>query len=303
MLDMAGAASGIFAPVFAGALIAPIGVVGILTIDIVSAGAAIGTLLFSYIPQPPKTEEGKAGGGGFLKEAAYGFKYIFSRPSLLGLQSVFMVGNLFSALGFAVMAPMLLARSGGDEWVFASVQTAGAIGGVVGGLVMAAWGGFKRNVHGVLIGWFVFGVFGMAVLGFGQTLVIWIIGNFIGAFFGPMINGSNQSIWQAKVAPDVQGRVFATRRLIAWLVSPFSQLVAGPLADNVFEPAMATKGTLASIFGGLVGTGPGSGMGVMFLVFGILAGLTGLAGYLFPAVRDAEEILPDHKAVIQTEAG
>ena len=61
MLDMAGAASGIFAPIFAGALIAPIGVVGILIIDIVSAAAAVGTLLFSYIHSRPKRKKGKRG--------------------------------------------------------------------------------------------------------------------------------------------------------------------------------------------------------------------------------------------------
>jgi len=53
-----------------------------------------------------------------------------------------------------------------------------------------------------------------------------------------LINSSNQAIWQAKVAPDLQGRVFATRRLIAWFVTPFATLLAGPLADYVFEPAM-----------------------------------------------------------------
>jgi MFS transporter, DHA3 family, macrolide efflux protein len=31
----------------------------------------------------------------------------------------------------------------------------------------------------------------------------------------PLVNASNQAIWQAKVAPDVQGRVFAVQRLIA----------------------------------------------------------------------------------------
>ena len=127
---------------------------------------------------------------------------------------------------------------------------------------------------------------------------VWAAGIFLLAFFGPILNGSNQAIWQAKVAPDVQGRVFATRRLIAWLVSPISQLLAGPLADRVLEPAMAEGGSLASVFGWLVGTGTGAGMGLLFVFTGLLAALTGLIGYLFPVVRNAEDILPDHDAVV-----
>jgi DHA3 family macrolide efflux protein-like MFS transporter len=298
MLELAGNASRIFAPLLAGALIGLLGLVGLLIIDLVSAAVAIGTLLFVHIPQPARTEAGREGRGNFLKEAAYGFRYIFARPSLLGLQTVFLVGNFFNALAFAVFAPMILGRTGNDELVFGSVQSAGAIGGVVGGVAMGAWGGPKRRVHGVLLGWFCVGLLGQVVLGLGQALPIWAAGMFLMAFFSPIINGSNQAIWQAKVAPDVQGRVFTTRRLIAWLVSPISQLLAGPLADRVLEPAMAEGGTLAPVFSWLVGAGTGAGMALMFVLTGLLAALTGLSGYLFPVVRNAEDILPDHDAVV-----
>lgn len=298
MLELAGNTSRVFAPLLAGALIGPVGLVGLLIFDLVSAAVAIGTLLFVYIPQPPRTEAGREGEGHFLQEAAYGFRYIFARPSLLGLQTVFLVGNFFSGLAFAVFAPMILGRTGNDELIFGSVQSAGAIGGVVGGLAMSAWGGPKRRVHGVLLGWFCLGLLGQTVLGLGQTLPVWAAGIFLMAFFGPFINGANQALWQAKVAPDVQGRVFTTRRLIAWLVSPISQLLAGPLADRGLEPAMAEGGSLAPIFSWLVGTGTGAGIALLFVFTGLLAALTGLSGYLFPVVRNAEDILPDHDAVV-----
>jgi hypothetical protein len=118
-------------------------------------------------------------------------------------------------------------------------------------------------------------------------------------FFIPLINGSNQAIWQAKVAPDVQGRVFAARRLIAQITAPVAFLLTGPLADNVFEPAMMPGGSLASIFGGVLGTGPGAGMALMFIIFGALGVLVGFGGYLFPDIRNAEDLLPDHHADAQ----
>jgi MFS family permease len=301
MLEMAGSASYVFAPILAGALIGPLGLRGILLIDLVSAAVAIGTLLFVHIPQPPETEAGREGAGNFLKETGYGFRYIFARPSLLGLQIVFLLGNFFSSIALAVVAPMILGRSGNDELIFGSVQSVGAIGGVVGGVVMSAWGGPKRRVHGVLLGWFFSSLLGNVVLGLGQGLPVWALGMFMLSIFSPLVNGSNQAIWQSKVAPDVQGRVFSARVFIAWLVMPISQLIAGPLADHVLEPAMAEGGSLVPMFGWMVGSGTGAGMALMFVFGGLLASLAGIGGYLFPAVRNAEDILPDHEAVITEE--
>ncbi|MEK7311183.1 MAG: hypothetical protein AAB382_04365, partial [Chloroflexota bacterium] len=60
-------------------------------------------LLVVHVPQPQTTEAGRQGQGGLLKESVYGFKYIFARPGLLGLQLVFLVGNLMAGIGFTVM--------------------------------------------------------------------------------------------------------------------------------------------------------------------------------------------------------
>jgi DHA3 family macrolide efflux protein-like MFS transporter len=296
MLAMAGNASEVFAPLLAGALMGPIGLGGVLVADLVSAAVAVGALLVVHVPQPLRTEAGRAGKGSFLKEAVYGFRYIFARPSLLGLQTVFLVGNFFVGMAYAVLAPMILGRTGNDRLIFGSVQSAGAVGGVMGGLVMSAWGGPKRRVHGVLLGWFCSGLLGQTVLGLGRALPFWVAGSFLGTFFAPILDGSNQAIWQAKVAPDVQGRVFTARQFIAWLVLPLSQLLAGPLADRVLEPAMVKGGRLAPVFSWLVGTGTGAGIALLFVVSGLLAALVGLGGYLFPVLRNAEDILPDHDA-------
>jgi DHA3 family macrolide efflux protein-like MFS transporter len=304
MMELAGSGSQIFAPMLAGALLGPIGLTGILLIDIVSFVFAVGALLFVFIPQPETTAAGRKGQGSLWTESFYGFQYILERPSLLGLQLVFLVGNFLVSIGYTVYAAMILARTGNNELVFGSVQSAGAIGGVVGGLAMAAWGGPRRRVHGVLGGWAVSGLL-FTLVGFGQSLPVWAVAAFLGSFMVPIINGSNQAIWQAKVAPDVQGRVFSIRRLIAWFVSPVAALLAGPLADLVLEPAMEAGGSLTGLWGGLVGTGPGAGMALLFVVGGGLAALVGLGGYAVRPVRDAEDILPDHdspEAQVEAEA-
>jgi hypothetical protein len=165
---------------------------------------------------------------------------------------------------------------------------------VAGGVLMSAWGGPKRRIHGVLAGWALSSLLGTVLFGLGDILPIWSAASFMGAVFVPIINGSNQAIWQAKVAPDLQGRVFSVRRLIAWFVNPAAMLVAGPLADRVLEPAMMENGSLTGVFAGLVGTGPGAGMSLIFIFAGLMAMMVGISGYFVPAIRNVETILPDH---------
>jgi MFS family permease len=301
MMSLIEAGPGVLSPFLAGALIPLIKIGGILVIDTITFWLAIVALAVVFVPQPPKTAEGKESEGGFLKEASFGFKYIFARPSLLGLQMVFFFGNLFWGIAFAVLAPMLLARTGQNTLALGSVESAASIGMVVGGIGMSAWGGFKNRVHGVLLGWM---LSSLAVLSFGlgRGLPVWVPAILISGLFGPLVNGSNQAIWQAKVAPDLQGRVFSARRLIAWLTNPISPIIGGTLADFVLEPAMkAQSSSLAHALGPIFGAGPGAGMSVLFVICGIGGFLVGLAGYFVPAIRNAENNLPDHQLLATAE--
>lgn len=295
MLSLADTASNIFAPILAGSLLGIIGVPGILLIDLGTFIFAIGALLVVHIPQPRITEEGKQAQGNIFKEAVFGFRYILTRRSLLALQLVFLTGNFFIGIPLAVQAAMVLANTGNSEKALAYVNSAAAVGGVIGGLVMSAWGGPKRRVHGVLMGWFIASLLGSVLMGFGRTVPIWAVAGFMGFFFVPIINGSNQAIWQAKVPPDLQGKVFSIRRLIAWFVSPLAMLIAGPVADRLLEPAMRNpQSVLATSLGWLVGTGPGRGMALMFIIGGGLAAVVGLSGYAFRILREVDTLLPDH---------
>lgn len=297
LMSLMEAGPGVLAPLLAGALLPFIGLVGILTIDVLTFLFAIAALLIVHVPQPRRTAAGEQGRGSVWHEAAYGFRYIFARPSLLGLQLIFFFGNLFFGIAYAVFSPMILARTGSNSVIFGMVQSAGAIGGVVGGVIMSAWGGFKRRVYGVLLGWLLSAV-GMMLVGAGRGLDLWLPAVFLTSLVSPLVNASNQAIWQAKVAPDVQGRVFSARRLIAWFTNPISPIIGGTLADFVLEPAMRATGRAAMLFGGLVGTGPGAGMGLLVLFCGGLCLLVPVVAWFVPAIRRAETILPDHDLAI-----
>jgi len=296
MLTMVESASGIIAPVSAGALLPFLGISGIMIIDIVTFAFAIGALLLVVIPNPVQTAAGRASRGTLFQESLFGFRYIFANPSLLGLLLVFFATNLVFGLAMILYAPMILARTGNNTVILGTTQMMFGIGGVVGGLVITAWGGFKRRIHGILLGLILMSLLGLVVAGVGQTLVVWGVGAFLAMFFLPLVQGSSQAIWQAKVSPDIQGKVFATRRLIAQISSPVAMILGGRLADVVFEPAMASGGAFAQFFQPLVGSGPGSGMAVLFVFSGILGVIVGLIGYLVPVVRQVETRLPDYDA-------
>jgi MFS family permease len=301
MMSLIDMGPGVLAPMLAGAFLPVIGLTGILSLDVVTFLLAIGVLLFVHIPQPPRTTEGAQAQGNIFREAVFGFRYIFARPSLLGLQLIFFFGNLCTGIAFTVLAPMVLLRTGNDSVSLGLVQSAGAIGGVLGGIAMSAWGGFKRRVHGVLGGW-IFASFFFALGGLGTSLPVWVAAMALSSLVGPLINGSNQAIWQSKVAPDLQGRVFSARMLIAWMTNPISPLIAGTLADYVLEPAMRAPSGLTSLLGWLVSPGPGAGMGLLIFLSCVGGILAGLVGYFIHAIRHAEDILPDHDQLVPAEA-
>ena len=302
MMSVAEAASSIIAPLLAGLLLTIIGIGGVMTIDVITFVFAVTAVLITYIPQPEVTDVGRQARNSLWRESLFGFHYIWARPSLLGMQMMFFLANLFGGYSAVLLVPLILARTGNNELILGTVQSAFGIGGLVGGIALSVWGGPKTKVHGVLLGMVGNFLLGSLVLGIGQTLSFWLVGAFFTMFFIPVLNGSNQAIWQAKVAPDVQGRVFATRRLIAQITGPLAMLTAGPLADQLFEPAMQAGSRWAGLFGWLVGVGPGAGMGLLFVITSLIGAFAALLGYTIPAVRNIETILPDYAPVAQSEA-
>jgi hypothetical protein len=181
--------------------------------------------------------------------------------------------------------------------VLGAIQSAGALASVVGGIFLTAWGGIKRPARAIIVAWLVSSLFGMTLLGMGQTLLIWLIAVVVDSIFDPIVNVSMDSFLQAKIPPDLQGRVFSASDFIAQAMLPFTPLLAGYFGDRMFEPAMGTGGELADMFGWLVGTGPGSGFGLLIFLCGVGGTLIGLAGYLIPSIRNIDILMPDFRSL------
>lgn len=290
MVQFAQAASEILAPMLAGILLVTIRMWGILLIDVVTFLMAVGTLLVVRFPRHKANGAEQPEKGHLLREALYGWKYITSRPGLWGLLLFFaMTRFLWGAVG-ALIVPMIL-NFASSEVLGMIISIAGS-GMLTGSLIMSAWGGPQRRIHGVLN----FELFsGLCFLLIGLHPSAWLVA--FGVFGAHLtiaaISGSDQAIWQSKVAPDVQGRVFAIRQMIANSTRPLAYLLAGPLADSVFEPLLAADGALAGSIGAIIGVGPGRGIALLFILMGLIKVAVSLGGYVSPSIRFVEDELPD----------
>ncbi len=290
MTQFGRAAAGTLAPAPAGLLLAAVGMTGVIFADFGTFLFAAVTLLLVRIPRPKTSAESEEAGRSIWRQAFYGWTFIRDRPGLLGLLVYFALINLVLGVAVVLFTPLVLSFA--SAAVLGLVMSVANAGLLAGSLAMTVHGGPARKIHGVL-GSGLVGALGLAVAGLRPDP--YLVGGalFVALFAAPVINACSQAIWQAKVPPDVQGRVFAVRRLIAQFTAPVGYLLAGPLVDRVFDPLLAADGALAGSVGRVLGVGQGRGIGLLFIVLAVLTALCSLWGYLRPAVRSVEEDLPD----------
>jgi MFS transporter, DHA3 family, macrolide efflux protein len=200
--------------------------------------------LFLFIPSPVRhdltTAEGKQ--KSLWADIREGIVYIWRRRSFLWLLGTFTVANFTG--GYAILQPLIIKFQLAPDWsargfqfetAFALVTTAASIGGVLGGVIISAWGGLKkRRVLGVLIPLI---VSGLATIVFGSTRWLFVSAAAIAleSCMMPFLNAHSQTIWQTQTPHELQGRVFSVRRLIAQFSWPASSFLMGALASQ-FDP-------------------------------------------------------------------
>nr|QEO74278.1 major facilitator transporter [uncultured bacterium] len=290
LLQFADAAAQVVSPALGGLLLVALSLRGVMLIDFATFLFALVTLLAVRFPQPRPAVAEETGRGSLLREALYGWTYITSRPGLFGLLVFIAASNFLAGIVTVLATPFVLSFA--PVTVLGLVLSVGGCGMLAGGIVMSLWGGPKRRIHGVL-GFELLRGLGFILAGLRPSTYLLAVAAFF-IFFGlPITTGSSLAIWQSKVAPGVQGRVFAARRMIAWSSLPFAYLIAGPLADYVFEPLLAVGGPLTGSLGQVIGAGPGRGIGLLFILIGVLTILIAVAGYMYPRIRLVEDELPD----------
>jgi DHA3 family macrolide efflux protein-like MFS transporter len=295
IMQMGHAGSAILTPILAGGLYALIGLKGVIIIDAVTYFFAIGALFIVRIPQPKRiTAEPGMGEEkqSILTDAAYGWKYLRALPGLFGLLVYFASVNFFLNFSSVLSGPLVL--SYGSATDLGIVQMVSGAAMLTGSLIISAWGGPQKRKIPALIGFIALAVTGLLVSGLRANTWMISAGNLILLVFIPFASALSQAVFQTKVPPGVQGRVFSIRSMISRSMMPIAFLLSGPLADRVFNPLLAEGGTLANTFvGRALGTGPGRGIGLLMVVSCLLMWVTSLIAYANPRIRNLEEEIPD----------
>jgi MFS transporter, DHA3 family, macrolide efflux protein len=276
----------IIAPLMAASLLVRIGVQGIVVIDFCTYLVAVATVFIAALPRGAVQGE---------KEPAInwngltgGWRYIRSRPALLQLLCFHALTFFMLNMVQVLIVPMELNL--GTEKDLAKVVVVSSVGMIVGGIVLAAWGGPRRRVAGVFGACIVLGV-GLAVVGSFPRLECIAAGMFVLAVAIPIGLGCNGAIWQLRTGTAYQGRVFAIKSMVAESTLPIACLAAGPLVDRIFDPLMMPGGALALAFGSVTGTGRGRGAGVLLALLGGVVIVATLIGGASPRLRRIEEDL------------
>jgi len=282
----------LLSPVLAGILFVAVGLPGIIMIDFITFFFAVGALLVVRIPQPEYVASEQSGARAtVLQDAIFGLKYLLARTGLLGLLIYFALVNFFLNISVVLSGPLVLSFSTAAG--LGIVQTASGAGMLIGSILLSAWGGPKRRVPGI-IGFILLGSCGLLLMGLRPSVVVIAAGFFLLLFSIPLASGPSQALFQSKVAPGVQGRVFAIRMMISRSMMPLAFLLAGPLSDKIFEPLMLSGGRLTQIgLGNLLGAGPGRGTGLIFIIAATILILASLGAFMYKPIRNLEDDLPD----------
>ena len=256
----------IVGPLLAGYLMEVVALETILFIDLASFVFALFTLLTSRIPSPQKTTANTEKTS-MLQEFRQGWHFVKACPGLPALLYFFTAINFAASVRGILLTPMVLDFSTPAR--LGIILSGVGVGMLAGSLLQATWGGPKRYILGVMIP---SAVLGLSFVFQGIRPLWWLvmISGGLGAACLPLINGSSQVIWQKMVPPELQGRVFSLRRMVAWSANPIAFVLAGILTEHLFSPAMVEGGTLARIMGPMIGVGPSRGAGLLFVIQGIL---------------------------------
>jgi MFS family permease len=301
LLSLSDCASQILAPALAALLYALIAVSGILLIDIATFVIAIALTLSVINPRPESTDVGQKSKGTVLQESIFGFRFVFEHRSLLYLLFFIISVNIVLELWASFLSPMILARTGNDSSLLGWVQAAGGVGAVVGGILVSRLQSPKNFMPRLLLSIGLMGILTLPI-GFKDAIALWIVAHFFFFFMHTFLSTYHQAIWQTKVPQDVQGRVFAIRRIATGLSAFFAPMMLGYMADHVFEPRIATSGLLHNSLSWLVGSEQGDGLAAMFVLGGIMLAVLATGAYLVPTLRNLENRLSASQLFAQPAA-
>ena len=267
ILAMSFPLAGVVAPALAGVIYVASGIGGVILIDLLTFLIAVYAVYRIHIPNPARTEEGRSVQGSILQEWRGGLNFLWARPSLLGLVLYFTAMNFLLNGPLELVLPYTITITD-SEAMSGLILAANSLGGVVGTIILAVWGGTRPRIHTFMPAMMLVGVMFLA-FGTARTAALLALSIFL--LILPLQAWAIYiSVIQVKTPPDMQGRIFAVIAQLGYLGATASFLITGPLVDNLLEPNAPA---------------PGEGMGLLLVVTGVVIFVVTLIVYALPTIR------------------
>jgi len=167
------------------------------------------------------------------------------------------------------------------------IATSGA-GFLIGSSLLTLLPSSRTRWIAVLFGFGALAACSQLLTGIQPSVPILIVASLLFGIAVPGINTASQTIWQTRVEPDKQGRVFAVRSVVAMSCSPLAYVIGGPLVDKVLEPMLRSGGLLHGSAGRIIGVGAGRGAALLFILIGCATLALVVLSASRPAIRNLE---------------
>jgi DHA3 family macrolide efflux protein-like MFS transporter len=221
----------LLSPMLSGALLTMATIETIFLIDVITASIAV-SILFLFLHVPVHAKAAAKQQISYFGDMSAGLTYVNNHgfiKTLFVFDAVFLI--LIAPLSF--LTPLQVARSFGDDvWRLTAIEVTYSLGMMLGGVIMASWGGFKNKIHTIVFASLAVGICTFAL---GIVPYFWIylvIMGLVGLVL-PIFNTPFTVLIQQKVDGDFLGRVFSVLTMISTSLMPLSMLVYGPLADSI----------------------------------------------------------------------
>ncbi len=266
--SFSGSVINILAPALGGVLFALGGLRLILMLDLAGFAAAFAVLLF-FVKIPDISQNKFKARQPFVKSCMEGINYLRGHSAMLRMILFFTAINFLAKLGGdGMLEPFILARTGGDQTALGIVKAAVSLGLIAGSVLVTAMKPVKRKTRAIFISCGLSFLLGDVAQSLTPSLPFWAASAFIAYLPITVLNANLNAIMRSRVPIEMQGRVFSAQSTLQNGTIPVALLLAGPLADYVFEPLMASGSPFAAALTPLVGSSAGSGIALMFLIAG-----------------------------------
>jgi len=257
----------IVAPPLGAFLMQVIPIQTILLIDVATAVLAVGSLFFIKVPQPSRELTEVLGLKTILLDMREGAVFVWRWKGLRIIMGMSMLINFLMNPAFSLLPLVVTNHFDGGAIELGWLQSANGVGMIAGGLLLGAWGGFRKRIVTAMTSLVISGVFIEAFSFMPPEMFLVAVGCvFMFAVFNAMANGTFFSSIQAAIPPEMQGRVFTILMSLSGGMTPIGLAFAGPVSDSL-------------------------GLLIWFRIGGFVLALMGAAAFFIPAVMNLEESL------------